>query len=66
MIPATPPVTAPGRKGHQLPTRVGDELWAALEAVAKRERRYVSQLVTILLEEALTARGDWPPAAPDA
>jgi hypothetical protein len=45
------------RRGHQLPSRADDPLWALLQAEARGERRPVSQMVLILLEEALIARG---------
>jgi hypothetical protein len=54
--------TAPDRhRGRQLPTRIGESLNAVLEAEAKKERRSVAQMGLILLEEALTTRGVWPP-----
>jgi hypothetical protein len=37
-------------------------LRAALRAVAARQRRSVAQVVVLLLEKALEADGEWPPA----
>jgi hypothetical protein len=48
-------------KGRMLPARVTDEMNEVLERIANRERRKVAQLVVILLEDALAARGEWPP-----
>ncbi len=57
-VNATTPDTAPaGRKGHQLPARAPDPMWAVLQTIAKADRRSVAQTVLILLEEALAARG---------
>jgi hypothetical protein len=56
--------TAPApkkRQDYQIPTRVPPELRRVLEAEAAKERRKVAQMGLILLEEALTARGVWPP-----
>ncbi len=52
------------QKGYQLPTRVDDHMKALLDKEAKKERRRMSQIVEILLEEALRARGSWidPPS----
>ncbi len=50
----------PTRRGYQLPTRVDDDMRAALEKVAREDRRKVGPMVVILLEEALKARGEWP------
>lgn len=51
--------TADRHKGYQLPTRVDSHMRSLLEKVAKPERRKVAQMVIILLEEALRARGAW-------
>ncbi len=52
--------TEPAKRGYQLPTRVDDDMRAALEKVAREDRRKVGPMVVILLEEALKARGEWP------
>ena len=44
------------RDGQRISVRVTDELYAALEAQAEAERRSISNLVTILLEDGLAAR----------
>ena len=49
------------KRGRQLPARISDEMNAVLIRIAKEERRKVAQLVVHLLEDALTARGEWPP-----
>jgi hypothetical protein len=49
-------------RGWQLPTRVGEPLRKVLETLAREQRRSVAQMSMILLEEALAARGLWPPA----
>jgi hypothetical protein len=54
-----------GHSGHLLPARVPDCLWDALKKIANAERRSVAQMTLILLEEALTRRGMWPPPQPD-
>lgn len=46
-------------KGYQLPARVNDHMKAILQQEAKKERRKLAQIVEILLEEALRARGSW-------
>jgi hypothetical protein len=51
----TPP--QPAKRGRQLPARVTAAMWDALERCARGERRKVSPMVVILLEEALRARG---------
>jgi hypothetical protein len=51
-------------KGVQVPFRVDDvRLVEALDACADRERRSRNMTIILLLEEALTARGLWPPPA---
>jgi hypothetical protein len=51
-------------KGIQVPFRVGDErLIAALEVYAQRTRRSRNMTIVLLLEEALTRHGLWPPGA---
>jgi hypothetical protein len=50
--------------GYLLPARVSKELYDVLRAYAREQRRSVSQVVVMLLEEALAAEGLWPPAAP--
>ncbi|HTU18514.1 MAG TPA: hypothetical protein VMG10_10680 [Gemmataceae bacterium] len=52
-----------GRKGHQLPARAPLPLWEAILSLAKAERRSSAQVILFLLEEALEARGLWPPPA---
>jgi hypothetical protein len=54
--------TASKHKGRQLPARVDKPMWDTLERLAKGEDRKVAQMVVVLLKEALTARGKWPPA----
>jgi hypothetical protein len=49
------------KRGRQLPARVSDEMNLTLEGLAAQERRKVAQMVVILLEDALAARGLWPP-----
>lgn len=41
--------------------RPGPELRAALLALATKDKRALSTMVEILVEEALAARGVWPP-----
>jgi hypothetical protein len=53
-------------KNKLLGVRVTLEMEAVLRAYADRERRSVSQLAAILLEEVLTEKGLWPPAAEEA
>lgn len=53
--------TADRHKGFQLPSRVSAEMRDALKAYADQERRSVSQVVVLLLEEALATKGFWPP-----
>lgn len=43
-----------------LSVRIPDDLRDRLDVLAKAERRTVSNLVTVLLENALEARGDEP------
>jgi len=59
--PMTSTASKSRHKGWQLPARVGQKMKAALKDFASKERRSVSQAITILLEEALAARGLWPP-----
>ncbi len=47
-----------------LSIRIPDELRDRLDVLAKTERRSVSNLVTLLLESALEARGDEPLGPP--
>ena len=58
-IPAPAPISDRHRD-YQLPARVKEPLREALVEVAHEERRSISQIVTILLEESLTVRGKWP------
>lgn len=53
------PAPADRHKGYQLPARVSPHMRDVLEAVARKERRKLAQMVVLLLEEALRARGDW-------
>jgi hypothetical protein len=54
------------RDGQRVSVRVTDELYDALKAQADLERRSLSNLVTIILEDGLRARvGELaPPAKP--
>jgi hypothetical protein len=45
--------------------RPATTLRAAVETLAQAERRSLGLMVEILLEEALAARGHWPPAKED-
>jgi hypothetical protein len=44
--------------------RPSADLRAAIEAEAKDDRRSAASMLEILVEEALKARGKWPPPAP--
>lgn len=48
-------------KRTQIALYPSDELADAVRALADTERRTVSQMAAVLLEEALDARGLWPP-----
>lgn len=46
--------------------RATPELRAVIEALARKERRRPASLLQILVEDALTARGLWPPPEGDS
>lgn len=50
----------PGLACVSTPLRAADDLVAAVDALADRERRSRNTMLVLLLEEALTARGLWP------
>jgi hypothetical protein len=55
----------PPRKGKPLHVWLDDVLRDAVEAERKGNRRSLRDEVSLLLEEALAARGKWPPADQD-
>lgn len=59
--PGEPDLAIPFR-GFLLPARVSDGLWNVLKALAHEERRSMSETILLLLEEALSAEGLWPPS----
>jgi hypothetical protein len=51
-------------KNPLISTRPSAELAEAVRQLAAEERRSVSQMLVILAEEALAARGRWTPPSP--
>jgi predicted transcriptional regulator len=49
------------RKDVSMTVRVSDAMKDALQRIADSERRTLSQLVGIVLEEYLESRHEWPP-----
>ena len=69
-MPEPAPAPEPRPDRHKDPVmgfRPDPALRAVIEALARRERRSVSKQLSILVEAALTALGQWPPPPkPDA